>query len=53
MSGSDSDDGGPGLEGILWGNLGKDGLELDYMDEVRACRGLGCGLRCWRLMLCS
>lgn len=35
MSDSDSD-GGPGLDGILWGNLGENGnrLELDYMDEV-------------------
>lgn len=38
MSDSDSD-GGPGLEGILWGNLGEgDTLELDYMPKVRpAC----------------
>lgn len=36
MSDSDSDDGGPGLEGILWGNLGEgDRLEVDYLDEVR------------------
>lgn len=34
MSDSDNDD-GPGLQGILWGNLGEgDRLELDYMPQV-------------------
>jgi hypothetical protein len=34
MSDSDNDD-GPGLQGILWGNLGEgDRLDLDYMPQV-------------------
>lgn len=42
MSDSDNeDDGGLGLGGILWGNLGEgDQLEVDYLDQVRTLQEL-------------
>lgn len=41
MSDSDSDgEGGLGLDGFLWGNIGEgDQLEVDYLDQVNSlCR---------------